>query len=641
MLLYIIEKKKGVYLKDFLDSFDVVVIGAGHAGIEAAHAAARLGVKVGLFTLTLDGVGNMPCNPAIGGAAKSQLVREIDALGGEMGIVADKTAIQVRMLGMSKGAAVRALRVQTDRLAYHSLMKKRLEQNENIALKQAEVVEILTKKGAVVGIKTRTGSCYAAKSVVIATGTYLGGKIFVGATNYPSGPDGHHAAIQLSKNLEKLGITLRRFKTGTPARVLRQSIDLASLEEQHGEEQPYTFSYMTKKPLKNHCHCHIAYTDEKGHDILRGNLHRSPLFCKDIVGTGPRYCPSIEDKVVRFADKKRHQMFVEPCGLDTDEMYLQGMSSSMPEDVQLEFYRSIKGFEQVEIMRFAYAIEYDCCDSLQLTSGLRFKHIAGLFGAGQFNGTSGYEEAAAQGLIAGMNAARSALGQTQIHLSRTDSYIGSLIDDLVTRGTDEPYRMMTARSEYRLFLRQDNADARLCPLAKELGILQKDRVRAYNKREKESKKLFVLLKKSRIKPDEINGLLVDRNSDPITTTTAATELLRRPQVLLADILDILEVTGYEFSVIQYVETEIKYEGYLERQRRNIEQQRRDERLIIPEGFDYSHVTHLSAEAREKLTAVRPSNIASAARISGVNPADITVLIIAIKREYQNIERTGL
>ncbi len=615
----------------FLDSFDVVVIGAGHAGIEAAHAAARLGAVVGLFTLTLDGVGNMPCNPAIGGAAKSQLVREIDALGGEMAQVADKTAIQVRMLGMSKGAAVRALRVQTDRLKYHSMMKQRLEKNKNIRLKQAEIVDILTEDDAVVGVKTRLGTRYAAKAVVIATGTYLGGRIFVGDTNYPSGPDGHHAAIKLSKNLERLGISLRRFKTGTPARVHRDSINLSMLEEQHGEEQPFTFSYSTKKPLKNRAVCHIAYTDETGHEILRSNLHRSPLYSGDIVGTGPRYCPSIEDKVVRFADKKRHQMFIEPCGLDTDEMYVQGMSSSMPEEVQHDFYHSIRGFENVEIMRGAYAIEYDCCDSLQLTSGLRFKHIKGLYGAGQFNGTSGYEEAAAQGLIAGLNAARSCNSKPDVHLSRTDSYIGSLIDDLVTRGTDEPYRMMTARSEYRLFLRQDNADHRLCPLAKELGLLKKSQVTAFDRRVEQGDALMKLLKSIRIKPDEVNELLTERGSDPIRNSTAATELLRRPQLTLDDVMKIAKLDEFEFAVMQYVETEIKYEGYLARQQVKIEQQKRDERLVIPQGFDYNAVSHLSAEAREKLSARKPSSIASAARIPGVNPADITVLIIALKR----------
>ncbi len=615
----------------YLDSFDVVVIGAGHAGIEAAHAAARIGVRVGLFTLTLDGIGNMPCNPAIGGAAKSQLVREVDALGGEMAIVADKTAIQTRMLGMSKGAAVRSLRVQTDRSEYHRIMKKRLEQNNNICVKQAEIVDILTEGGAVKAVKTQLGGYYGAGAVVIATGTYLGGKIFVGNVNYKSGPDGHHAATRLSKNLANLGVELRRFKTGTPARVKRASIALDKLEVQEGEALPFTFSYATKTPPKNLSVCHIAYTDETGHKILRDNLHRSPLYSGDIVGTGPRYCPSIEDKVVRFADKPRHQMFVEPCGLDTEEMYIQGMSSSMPEDVQLRFYRSIKGFENSEIMRPAYAIEYDCCNSLQLTAGLAFKHLKGLYGAGQFNGTSGYEEAAAQGLVAGLNAARFCIGLDEVHFSRTDSYVGSLIDDLVTRGTNEPYRMMTSRSEYRLFLRQDNADRRLCPIAKELGILPKSRYLGFKRREKRSAELFALLRKRTVKPEEINRVLGQRECDLIQNPTPAIELLKRPQIEIADIMPLLPDVNFELAVTSYVETEIKYEGYLARQRLRIEQQKRDEQIKIPSEFNYDEVTHLSIEAREKLAAIRPDSIALAARIPGVNPSDITVLIIAVKR----------
>ncbi len=611
-----------------LDSFDVVVIGAGHAGIEAALAAARLGVRVAVFTLSLDAVGNMPCNPAIGGTAKSQLVREVDALGGEMGVAADSTALQVRMLGMSKGAAVRALRVQTDRDAYRAYMKHRLERQDGVHLKQAEIVDILTENGAVCGVVNRFGNTYRTKAVVIATGTYLRGRIFAGATSYESGPDGQHAANLLSDSLAALGVTLRRFKTGTPARVKKQSLDLENLETQRGEEHPHTFSYSTAGNLSNLRRCYIAYTDEAGHDILRRNLHLSPLYTGDIVGTGPRYCPSIEDKVVRFADKKRHQMFIEPCGLDTQEMYVQGMSSSMPEEVQLEFYRSIKGFEQVEIMRPAYAIEYDCVDSLQLGGGLQFKAVAGLYGAGQFNGTSGYEEAAAQGLIAGLNAARYAQGLDDVVLSKTQSYIGSLIDDLVTRGTDEPYRMMTARSDYRLVLRQDNADHRLCPLAHELGLLQQERWDAVCGRQDEAERLTKLLKTTNITPVQAREL--PEVVGEVRTATRTADLLKRPGVNIDMLLPFLPQQHFDFDVLQFVETDIKYEGYIAKQQQRIAKQQRDERLSIPPDFAFDAVTHLSLEAREKLQRVRPISIAQAAAIPGLNPTDISVLTVAVK-----------
>ncbi len=616
--------------RTILGHFDVVVIGAGHAGIEAALAAARLGVKVGIFTLSLDAVANMPCNPAIGGPAKSQLVREIDALGGEMAIAADETALQVRMLGMSKGAAVRALRVQTDRQAYHKYMKQVLEQKSNISLKQAEIVDILTEDGKVCGVVNRYGNVYEAKAVIIATGTYLGGKIFIGDDCIASGPDGQHPATELSKNLEKLGVTLRRFKTGTPARIKHDSIDKELLEIQHGEESPFTFSFSPKKPIENKRFCYIAYTDETGHEILKSNLHRSPLYSGNIVGTGPRYCPSIEDKVVRFADKPRHQMFIEPCGLDTQEMYVQGMSTSMPEDVQVAFYRSIKGLEDVEIMRPAYAIEYDCCDSLELTSGLSFKSVKGLFGAGQFNGTSGYEEAAAQGLVAGLNAARYAKNLPEHTFSATDSYIGSMLQDLVTRGTNEPYRMMPSRSEYRLFLRQDNADHRLCDTANELGLLQSERYDAFNSRRENAKRLYKLLKNTTVTPSQINEVLLKETNETITSPIKAIELLRRPRVSIEMLLEHLSENDFTFEEILYVETEIKYEGYIKKQQSRIEGRKKDERKLIPEGFDFSAVTHLSGEAKDKFTRIKPRSVAEAAAIPGINPTDIEVLVIALQ-----------
>ncbi len=616
---------------DHLGSYEVVVIGAGHAGIEAACAAAKLGAKTALFTMTLDGVGNLPCNPSIGGTAKGHLVREIDALGGVMGIAADATFLQSRMLNLGKGPAVHSLRVQTDRRKYRAYMKHLLEKTENLELKQAEIVAIeLDEEHRVCGVRTHLGAFYGAKAVVIATGTHLGGRIFVGEASYASGPDGEHAACELSQNLKSIGVPLRRFKTGTPARVHRRSIDFSVLTRQAGDESIQPFSFMTKCEMKNRVDCFIAYTNEETHRVIRENLHRSPLYGGMIEGVGPRYCPSIEDKVVRFADKPRHQIFVEPCGEDTEEMYLQGMSSSLPEAVQNEMYRTIRGLEHVEIMRPAYAIEYDCVDPTALQPTLEFKTIGGLFGAGQFNGSSGYEEAAAQGLLAGINAARSVQHKEGVILQRQESYIGTLVDDLVTKGVMDPYRMMTSRSEYRLYLRQDNADERLTPLGREIGLVDDARWAEFNHRRTVRTAEIERLNTTVIRPCDANPVLEEKEEPLLTSGAAAAELLRRPALKYKDVARMLPVNEEVTPFIAYcIETEIKYEGYIRRQRSQIGAVKRQEDTVIPDDFDYAPLTGLRLEAREKLSRIRPHSVGQAARIPGVGPADIACLTIEL------------
>lgn len=619
----------------YLDAYQVAVIGAGHAGIEAALAAARLGAKTAIFTMSLDAIGNMPCNPSIGGTAKGHLVREIDALGGEMGKAADKTFLQSRMLNRGKGPAVHSLRVQTDRQKYHVLMKKTLEQQENLDVIQAEIVDLRAKDGKIHQIVTRLGAVYNVETAIICSGTFLNGIIYVGDAAYESGPDGLHAAKGLSEALQRMGISLRRFKTGTPARVKRDSIDYSKLELQEGDEPIIPFSFETpREGLKNQVVCHIAYTNEKTHQIIRDNLHRSPLFSGKIDGTGPRYCPSIEDKVVRFAEKPRHQTFVEPCGLDTDEMYLQGLSSSLPEDVQIALYRSIKGMENVKIMRNAYAIEYDCIDPLDLQATLEFKQVSGLYGAGQFNGTSGYEEAAAQGLIAGINAAHKVLGRPPFTLDRASSYIGTLIDDLITKGCQDPYRMMTSRSEYRLLLRQDNADQRLTPLGYQLGLISEERWQNYLTKQQLIQQEIARVQKLTFGPiPALSAMLEEKGTVGLSTGAHCADLIRRPQVTYDDLAPFdTERPALPPEVTEQVEIQIKYEGYIEKQKAQVEQMRRLEQKPLPEDLDYAHVRGLRLEAIEKLGRVRPVNIGQASRISGVSPADISVLLIYLEQQ---------
>lgn len=616
-----------------VEDFDVVVIGGGHAGVEAALAAARLGAKTAIFTIVLDAIGNMPCNPSIGGTGKGHLVREIDALGGEMGKAADKVCLQSRMLNRGKGPAVYSLRIQADRRKYQEIMKKTLEDTENLSVKQAEITEILFEDGKVSGVLTRLGARYNAKAVVIATGTYLDGKVHIGKTSYMSGPDGLAPSIGLSDCLKKAGVRMLRFKTGTPARAHRRSIDFSVLEEQPGDDPIVPFSFETKEDLKNKVVCHIAYTNEETHKVILGNLDRSPLYGGLIEGTGPRYCPSIEDKVVRFSDKKRHQVFIEPMGENTDEMYIQGLSSSLPEDVQLKFLKTIKGLENLEMMRVAYAIEYDLCDPLQLNASLEFKEIDGLFGAGQFNGTSGYEEAAAQGLIAGINAARKIKGLPPVILSRNSSYIGTLIDDLVTKGVQDPYRMMTSRSEYRLVLRQDNADQRLTPLGYEIGLISKNRYDSFLEKWALIEKEIERTNTTFIGPSSgINELLKERRTAEITSGARLSELIKRPQ------LDYLSLAPYDkerpalsSDIQEEVEITLKYEGYISRQMATINEMNRLEAKVLPKDLDYSEIKGLRLEAREKLNKVKPLNVGQASRISGVNPADISVLLIFLEQ----------
>ncbi|MBQ6165778.1 MAG: tRNA uridine-5-carboxymethylaminomethyl(34) synthesis enzyme MnmG [Clostridia bacterium] len=611
----------------FAGKYDIAVIGAGHAGIEAALAAARLGCSTICFTISLDMVGNMPCNPSIGGTSKGHLVREIDALGGEMGAAADANMIQSRMLNLGKGPAVHSLRAQIDRRRYAEYMKHALEKQPGLDLKQAEVVS-LEKEGELWRLVTHFGAVYNAKAVVLATGTFLGGKIFVGDVSFESGPDGMFPAKRLSASLEKY-MPLRRFKTGTPARVNRGSVDLDALEVQEGDKNIVPFSFANTRELENRAVCHITYTNSETKRIIKENLHRSPLFGGEIVGTGPRYCPSIEDKIVRFADKERHQIFIEPCGLETEELYLQGLSSSLPEDVQLDLIHSIRGLEHCAVMRTAYAIEYDCVDPLCLKATLEFNDAKNLYGAGQFNGSSGYEEAAAQGLIAGINAALKIQGKEPFVLDRASSYIGTLIDDLVTKGCNEPYRMMTSRSEYRLLLRQDNADLRLTEYGYRLGLISEERYRAFLKKKAQIEEEKARIERTVIpRTDALNAMLVSRETSPLEKGVKLADLLKRPQLSWRDLTP-FDTTRPDLpdEVLEQAEIDAKYEGYIRRQEADIREMRRLEEKQLPADVDYAAIAGLRLEAREKLSKIRPQNIGQASRISGVSPADVSVLLI--------------
>ncbi len=621
-------------MKYFGGNFDVAVIGAGHAGIEAALASARLGCSTAVFTINLDAVGNCPCNPSIGGTAKGHLVREIDALGGEMGRTADACTLQSRMLNLGKGPAVHSLRAQIDRREYSKIMKHKLETQPNLQLKQAEVTDLSRQEDGSWLLTTRLEAQYVCKAVILATGTFLGGRIYVGDVSYESGPDGLFPAAFLTEPLKKLGLRLRRFKTGTPARVLRSSICFDGLEEQKGDEPIVPFSYDTDFPLENTEPCYISWTNGETKRIILENIHRSPLYGGKIEGVGPRYCPSIEDKIVRFSDKPRHQLFIEPCGRDTEEMYLQGMSSSLPEDVQIAFYHSIPGLEKVQILRSAYAIEYDCVDPTQMDSTLEFRDLPGLYGAGQFNGSSGYEEAAAQGLLAGINAARKVQGKSPFLLDRASSYIGTLVDDLITKGVTDPYRMMTSRSEYRLVLRQDNADERLTPMGWELGLISPERWEKFSRKQAQKEEERQRVMKTVLSPtEELNALLVSRGTSPLSSGVRLADLLRRPEMnykVLAPFDP--QRPDLPEAVFENVEIELKYEGYIRRQKADIAEMRRLEKKVLPVDMDYMAIVGLRAEAQEKLNRIRPENVGQASRISGVSPADVSVLLIWLAKK---------
>lgn len=620
----------------FAGEYDVAVIGAGHAGIEAALAAARLGCHTAVFTINMDAVGNCPCNPSIGGTAKGHLVRELDALGGEMGKTADACFLQSRMLNRGKGPAVHSLRAQIDRRKYSEIMKHKLELQENLELRQAEITDIQPRDGGYL-ITTQMLAQYLCRAVVVATGTYLGGRIYVGEVSYESGPDGMFPATKLAVALKNLGLPLRRFKTGTPARMLRRSIDFSELEVQKGDEPPQPFSYETERLGDNKVECHISWTNDRTKQVILENIHRSPLYAGRIEGVGPRYCPSFEDKVMRFADKPRHQLFIEPCGENTEEMYMQGMSSSLPEEVQLQFYRTIKGLEHCVMMRPAYAIEYDCVDPTAMDPTLEFKDFPRLYGAGQFNGSSGYEEAAAQGFVAGVNAALKVQGKEPFVLTRANSYIGTLVDDLVTKGANEPYRMMTSRSEYRLVLRQDNADERLTPLGYQLGLISEARYQKFCRKQEQKKEEIKRLRSITVSPsDALNDMLVSRETTPVTTGTRLIDLLKRPQ-LDYKCLAPFDVTrpDLEPNLFEQVEIEIKYEGYIQKQLKQVEQMKKLEKKQLPTDFDYKQLGGLRLEAQEKLNKIKPLNIGQASRISGVSPADVSVLLIWLASQKES------